>query len=202
MKKVLFTLIIVIYACSLFGQTQRFRELLSNSNDSVVPVKKVNYSLETGSMFYGGAMKGSSFYVAPSFNYAFSKKFSMEGGVMFMNNNYSFAANQVFGQPDTRLFSQPNKYEAVVFAKGNYQVNNRMTITGSLVKNFSDNAGMQNQPWNNNFQMMSMGMNYKLSDNITLGAGVRVMQGSGYYNPYQFGGSSPFQSSMFDNSPF
>lgn len=200
MKKVLFTLIIALYAFSAYSQTGRFRGF-NYGNDSIVPQNKVNYSLETGSMFYGGAMKGSTFYVAPSFTYAFSKKFSMQGGVMFMNNNYNFS-NQALGQPDTRLFSQPNKYETVVYAKGNYQVNNRLTISGSLVKNFADNAGMQNQAWNNSFQMMSMGMDYKLTDNMTIGAGVKVMQGSGYYNPYQFGGSSPFQSSMFDNSPF
>lgn len=201
MKKVLFTLIIALYACSAFSQTLRFRGF-NDGNDTIVPQNKVNYSLETGSMFYGGAMKGSTFYVAPSFTYAFSKKFSMQGGVMFMNNNYSYTANQVFGQPDTRLFSQPSKYETVVYAKGNYQVNNRLTFTGTVVKNFSDNSGMQNQSWNNNFQMMSMGMNYKLSDNITLGAGLRVMQGSGYYNPYQFGNSSPFYPSMFNNDTF
>lgn len=201
MKKVLFTLILALFALPAFSQAGRLRGL-NLQNDTVVPTNKVNYSLQTGSMFYGGAMSGSSFYVAPSFSYAFSKKFSMQGGVMFMNNNYSFSANKVFDQPDTRLFSQPSKYETIVYAKGNYQVNNKLSFTGTVVKNFTDNSGMQNQSWNNNFQMMSMGMNYKLSDNITLGAGVRVMQGSGYYNPYQFGGSSPFQSAMFDNDSF
>lgn len=196
MKKFLFALIAVIYACGIYGQGQRLK--LNLPEDSIVPVKKVNYSFQTGSMFYGGAMRGSTFYVAPSFSYAFSKKFSMEGGIMFMNNNYSYtAASQVFGQ-DTRLFSQPSKYETVVFARGNYQVNNKLTITGSLVKNFTDNTSMQNQAWNNSFQMMSMGMDYKLTPNITLGAGVRVVQGSGYNNPFQYNNmNSPF--SAFDN---
>jgi opacity protein-like surface antigen len=88
-----------------------------------------------------------------------------------------------------------------VYGKGDYKFNSRLTLTGSFIKNFSDqsNNTLQNRAWNNSFQMMSMGLNYKLSENVTIGAGFRFMQTDGYYyNPLLYH-TSPVNSDYFSN---
>ena len=87
-----------------------------------------------------------------------------------------------------------------MYGQGDYKFNDRLTITGSFVKNFGDQSGtLENRAWNNSFQMMSMGLHYKLSDNVTIGAGFRFMQtNGGYYNPYNYY-VSPVNSGYFNN---
>jgi hypothetical protein len=193
MKIIIISLCIACYAFGIYGQPNKMN--LQLEGDTIAPVKQLTYSLNTGSMFYSGSLKGSTFYIAPEFSYVFSKKFSMTGGVIFMNNNYNFSSgNQSQSGTETRLFAQPNKYEAIVYARGNYQVNSKLTISGTLIKNFNDQSSntLQNQAWNNSFQMMSMGLNYKLTPHMTIGAGVRFIQGNALNSPSMYNFNSPF----------
>src|SRR4030065_2647666 len=119
MKKLLFTLLLIPIFTIIYSQ-QAVDEIKKLENqDQEVPVKKLDYTMQTGSMFYAGSVKGSTFYFAPEFTYRVSPKFKLQGGVMLMNNNYNYSSgNFLMDQTDNRLFSQPSKYEAVVYAKG------------------------------------------------------------------------------------
>ena len=147
--------------------------------------KKVDYSFSTGTSFYSspGYASGSSFYLAPSFKLKLSPKFKVDAGLMLMQNRFSAnMPTSIFGEKSVVVKSGPS-YGGVVYASGDYQLNSKLTFSGSLVKSFSPDGSNYQMGLQNSFQMMSLGVKYKLSENISIGGGVRMIQSNGF-NPY------------------
>lgn len=185
MKK--FGFILLIIALSLQANAQlKVPEVLDKPQDQSIVQKKVDYSLSTGTSFFSspGYASGSSFYLAPEFKLKLSPKFVVDAGIMLMQNRFSFSnPTSLFGEKSVVVKSGPS-YDGVAYATGNYALNSRLTLSGSIVKSFSpDGNNYQNMSMNNSFQMMSFGVNYKLSEHMSISGGVRVIQSSGY-NPY------------------
>ncbi len=136
----------------------------------------------------GGFGNASSYYLAPRFSYQASERFRLTGGVVFSNSrtNASFA---VPGMEGTSLFSGPMQ-SMLVYASGQYMVNNRLMISGTAYKNIvpgMENGNGQNLFMQNmNYQGMSMSLDYRLTKGISLGA-------SFHYDNRPFGfGYSPY----------
>ena len=83
-------------------------------------------------------------------------------------------------------------YNLSVFAAASYRANDKLTLYGSGVKSLATHPmpPLMGYP----SDRLSFGANYKLGDNVTIGASVHIRQGGGYY------GGSPFQSPY--HSPF
>lgn len=198
MKRVLLSAALFIGFSCLYGQIDNQNNQKPVSVETPAPqdnIKKVEYSLNTGTSFSMGNYKSSSYYIAPQLTYQFSPKFKLNTGFVFINSSSMVPSNAMlnFGQQNSGILQQKTN-ETIVFAKGEYQLNNKLTITGSAMKNFNSpmNAKMQENAWRNSFQMMSMGFRYKISNNMTLGAEVKMVETNNlfnplYYNMYQFG---------------
>jgi hypothetical protein len=174
----------------------------TNSNNNTIeetPLKKVDYSLNTGTSFSTGAYSGSSYYIAPEMTYRFSPKFKVHTSIAFINSNISApsASYLNFGDNQSRLFDKKTN-QTVVYASGDYQINTRLMITGTVIKNFNSlgNSKQQNAGWNNSFQMMSLGMLYKITPNMTIGADFKMIQGDNLYN------NPLYYNSLQSTSPF
>lgn len=149
--------------------------------DGQVFKKKVDYSLNMGTSFFSsGYGRGSSYYVAPEFKLKLSPKFQMNAGIMVSQNKFAYSSPTSLSGNSVVINRGPVK-ESTVYASGIYTLNPKLTITGSLVKNFPGNN--ETSYWDNSFQMMSMGVKYKFTENITFGASMHMVQGS-IYNPY------------------
>jgi opacity protein-like surface antigen len=201
MKKALFSAVFIsLFAC-LNGQGLVQETNLTNQVDAnapLLPAKKVEYSLSTGTSFGMGTYSSSSYFIAPQMNYQISPKFKLNTGVVFVQSNLMLPNTSTLnlGQ-QSQMFEQKTS-ETLVFANGDYQVNNKLTITGSVVKNFNSPASskMQENGWRNSFQMMSMGFQYKITSNMSIGAEFKMVQSDNLYNPlhynmYQYGSVMP-----------
>ncbi len=185
MKKLI--VILIVFALSLQVNAQlKLPEGFDKSQNEPSVEKKVDYSLSTGTSFFSspGYASGSSFYLAPEFKLKLSPKFRVNAGIMLAQNRFNFSApTSLFGEKSVVVKSGPS-YDGVVYATGNYALNSRLTFSGSIVKSFTPGGNSsQDAAWRNSFQMMSLGVDYKLSEHVSIGGGIRMIQSNGF-NPY------------------
>jgi len=184
MKKLSFILILI---ASYLQVSAQFRHTagLDNQSNELTAEKKVDYTLSAGTTFISspGYAKGSVFYLAPEFKLKLSPKFSVDAGIMLMQNRLSYSTpSSIFGEQSVVVKSSPS-YDGMAYATGNYSFNSRLTLSGTLVKSFTPAGSYQDVGWKNSFQMMSFGVNYKITDNMSIGGGVHFIQSNGF-NPY------------------
>jgi hypothetical protein len=181
MKKIAF--LILLFALGIRGNAQLPvpTDEEKAAEDGKVFKKNIDYSFSMGTSFFSSHYgKGSLFYVAPGFNLKLSPKFQMDAGIIFSQNNISYSAPVGLSGTSVVVNQNPVR-ESTVYASGIYMLNPKLTFTGSLVKTFPDNN--ENSYWDNSFQMMSVGLKYKITGNITFGASMNMVQGN-IYNPY------------------
>ncbi len=184
MKTLSFILIVIALSLQVNAQP-KLPDGLDQSQSGPTFKKKVDYSLSTGTSFFTspGYASGSSFYLAPELKLKLSPKFKVEAGIMLMQNRFNLnTPTSIFGEQSVVVKPGPS-YGGVVYASGNYAPNSRLTLSGSLIKSFSPDGSNYQMGLQNSYQMMSLGVSYKLSEHISIGGGVHVMQFNGY-NPY------------------
>lgn len=154
-------------------------------------------SLQTGASFSSGFGGGSLFntYLAPSFSQALSKKFTLSAGAVISNTTYS-NLNLINKEGSLGKYSG-NMTNFTLYAAGAYQVNERLTVTGTAFKTI--NPAFNNRLNPNQLRMdaqgMSFGVGYKVSDNVHIGAEIRYQQGnSNFYYPMGIPGDNPYMN--------
>lgn len=175
-------------------------------NDSVPTdgqQQKVIKKLDTGVDVNMGYMVASNGYngpymsLTPHVNYPLNDRFWLSAGISAgFGSVYSPLMNPIEVSPQmlpmTRLF---------IYAQGNYQLSERMVVNGTVYKEVSEimvptrDASLTSTF---SYQGMSVGVNYKITKNISFGAQLHINSpsGSGYYSPYKYGnpGYVPFYS--------
>ncbi len=148
---------------------------INNENEITKP-KKFNFSLELGTSFSTGGY--SSQFASPMFNYDFSPRFTLSGGMMFANN--FIPTNSYFG-------AKGNFMQNYVFARGKYKLSEKFSLNGSV---FYETTSMMKrntndfpQP-NNNAKIMTFGAEYKFSKNLSIGIQFQTRENSNPYLPY------------------
>lgn len=176
---------------------------LGESNGLTAPLTTnppVNFDLQTGASFSTGYGGGSLFstYLAPSFSQNLGKKFTLSAGAVINNTTFN---NTAMWNQDGRLTPYSgNLTTFTLYTSGSYQVNDRLTLSGSAYKTINPafNARLNSESLRMEAQGMSFGFGYKVSENVHIGAEIRMQQGGrNLYSPYgsQFG--NPYQSGMF-----
>lgn len=153
-----------------------------------LPTEKIKFSLDAGTSFMYAPKfaSGTSFFVTPKFTYAITPKFHLNAGVMILKQNLYFPNGITTfneNQPQSVVIKNSSSVQGVLFAQGDYLLSDRLTLSGSVMKSLDNTNKLQNLPWNNSFQAMSMGVNYKISNTISVGAGVHVIQSNGSFYP-------------------
>jgi hypothetical protein len=160
----------------------------------------VKFNLQTGASFSTGYGGGSLFstYMAPSFSQNLGKKFTLSAGAVI--NNTTFNNTAIWNQDGQLNPYSGNLTTFTLYASGSYQVNEKLTLSGSAYKTINPafNARLNPENLQMEAQGMSFGVGYKVGENMHIGAEIRMQQGgSNLYSPYgrQFG--NPYQSGMF-----
>ncbi|MHC1774694.1 MAG: hypothetical protein AB9834_04695 [Lentimicrobium sp.] len=158
------------------------------------------FNLQTGASFSTGYGGGSLFstYLAPSFSQNLGKKFTLSAGAVI--NNTTFNNTAMWNQDGGLTPYSGNMTTFTLYASGSYQVNDRLTLSGSAYKTINPafNARLNPESLRMEAQGMSFGVGYKVGENMHIGAEIRMQQGgNNYYSPYgsQFG--NPYPSTMF-----
>jgi len=181
----------------------------NNTNDSYVLEKdslkakdKIFYNFEMGvGMDNNGNF--STFY-KPSLSYQISPKFTINTGLMYVNssaNNFPIISDYSY-----HAFSG-NIAQYYAFVEGEYQLNDKLIIGGSIFYDFVsfDNFnGLQNNTTRNALDNIGYSANfkYKLTKNISIEGEFRV---GGNNNPFNNHSYSPFDNQFhpnYGNSPF
>jgi hypothetical protein len=157
---------------------------------------KISSGVQLGTYFNSFSGYGSSFttYVSPHISYAFNSRFRINAGVTILNSSlYGVKPWYSMNQESTL---NGNFTNALIFVSGDYLVNDRLKVSGTLFKEFNLlNSVAGNNPYNrDNAQGAFMKVDYKVFENFHIEAGFGYSKGvdpySGYFgNPYSY---SPF----------
>lgn len=186
MKKAITNIALSVIPALMFSQ--EFKPMPSSNlrND------RISIRTTTGvNMFNSSWARGSNYYVMPSLTYRLSPKLTITSGIGYSRNQFSSPGEQ-------RSLYNGNLF--TVHASAFYKVNERLSVYGSVYKTMDNapNAMMNPQAVNFNSQGTSMGLIYKVTDNIHMGIEFRQRSGnpfmSPYSNPYPY--ASPFTSPM------
>ncbi len=170
----------------------------------------LNYDLRLGTSFSTG-FGGSSFFmhsIAPSINWAASERFTIQAGTVFSSVSFSGIQQNTmihgFDNSYEQSFLQDNFYSNLTYALGFYRINENLTFMGGAYfesSNLGQHLQMNQKAFDLNAKGMIMGFDYRISNNMRIGAEFNFRSGHSpsfyQFSPY----SSPgfYRSSPFDN---
>ena len=166
-----------------FGPAQPMRPVTGGT----LGLQPVQFNLQTGASFSSGFGGGSLFntFVAPSFSQPIGKKLTLSAGAVIGNSTFTNApminSEGQFGPVSGNLTT------FTIFTSGAYQVNDRLTVSGSAYKTINPafNSRMNPENLRMEAQGMSVGVGYRIGDNMHIGAEFRMNQGDrNFYQPY------------------
>ncbi len=160
-------------------------------NSPLFKNKRLGFSMEMGAGVSGSKYGiGSYTYFSPFLNYRVSPRFRLDFGASYIQGFNNFKTNDLYG------FGSNQSYLSL-FARGNYLVSDKLLISGTVYKTF-DLTKPQNSDLNNQKRSLEnygiiVGAEYKITENLTIGAQVNFSdRNSGYYN-------NPFYPCGFSN---
>ena len=145
---------------------------------------KIQYQFSTGAQF---SRFGSATYFQPSILFPVTKRFST-----FANVNFIYSYGSTFGRrlSDSEFIgvnSNQEQLHSLVQVGGNYIVNEKLNLTGSVWRDFSKQTAFKNMPINvfspGGTQGMQLRANYKVTNNLSVSGGFRYSNGNNFYNP-------------------
>ena len=196
--------VLVMMAGSLRAQDSFNPGLYQASNPAASTFNKnfqpVQFNLQTGALFNTGIAGGSLFstYIAPSFNQPLGKKFTLTAGAVVSNTTY----RNLF-LPDQEGTFNPhsgNMSTFTLYTGGSYQVNDRLTVSGSAYKTINPafNERLQPDRLRMESQGVSFGLGYKVGDNLHIGGEIRLQQGNNnFYTPMGYPGNGLMNNGFY-----
>ena len=157
--------------------------------------QKFHYSLNLGTGVFAGSKYYSGAYtsISPNFSYLVTPKLNIEAG-------FSLVSGYNSGAPTSPVLSKTNSFQKTnqlfVYASGQYLLSDKLTLTSSVYKTLNSNSSPQMNPYFLDYKGANIGLNYKISDHVNLGAEFRYSN-NGYNNSFmnqnEMGFNSPFQ---------
>jgi hypothetical protein len=158
--------------------------------DEIKPFRKklhTGFSVNSGYTVTSKGQGGPFLSLSPHVTYPVSQRFYLNAGIsagfgnMYMPSFITGEESQML--PMTQMF---------IYASGNYIVNNKLTVSGSAYKRIVDvknpNGSVQPKTSIDN-QGLSIGFNYKITENISFDAHIHFNSPSNYnsfYSPYGY----------------
>lgn len=147
--------------------------------------KKVGFSLSAGTMV---SNYGMASYLAPSMYYRLNSKFSLFTGVTYINSNFSPYRTDGLQPMATKHY--------LMNVGGTYHVSDKLLLSGSVWRDFSNLAGNFNERTNLRQPARygtEFNATYKVNDVLTIHGGIRTSTGG---NPYNQGYNSFYNPGM------
>jgi hypothetical protein len=178
-----------------------FHNQTIKKNSSLLNYKRMSFSVDAGFGFGGNKYySGGYTYISPYLSYLVTPRFTLDvGGILQQGiNGFNNTEFNSFGGKSTNL---------LLFARGNYLVSDRLIISGSIYKTFTNNKITNSEFLGNKKSLdnygISVGMDYKISEHMTIGAQVNFSNGND--NPFYQSQYSPyggFQSGFGQHHPY
>lgn len=174
-------------SCNTINKT--ISKTLPKSDIAIKNGQKLHYSINFGAGYASGL--GSFTNISPSLNYQFSPKLNFQiGGIFFSGLNNSSKITPSGMQSAT--VQNPSSY--FIYTNGQYLLTNKLTVSGSFYKTINPNNTPKINPYFLDYKGMNLGLNYKLTQNINIGAQFHFSNGyNNLFNQYDTG-NSPFSN--------
>jgi predicted porin len=159
--------------------------LSSSKNVSLLSPKRMSFKLDLGVGYVGGSNSGMYTYLAPYLRYSLTPKLKLDVGGILCDGISGMSGSY-------------NSTSFLLFAKGNYLLTDKLTVSGTAYKTFYPNTSLYSESINKNSTDnygFSLGMDYKITKNLSFGA--QVIMAKGYNNNNLF----QSQPSLFGGFP-
>jgi hypothetical protein len=192
MKRLIYIVLVFFVTSSVIAQDLDEIVLSDTAvfQNDVKPIRKklhTGFNVNTGYMVTSKGKGGPYMSLSPHIIYPVTDKFYLNAGISAGFGNmylpYYITGEESQMLPMTQMF---------IHASGNYVVNNKLTVSGSAYKRIVDvkNPNSSLQPSTSiDYQGLSVGFNYKITDNISFGAQIHFNSPSNYnslYSPYGY----------------
>ena len=173
---------LVFYAFNSYCQDDYVRE-----KDSVKVQDKIHYNFTMGAGFGYSSNAGDFFstYYSPSISYSVSPRFSVRGGVTYVNsmaNNYPLLTD--FGY--TSFNGSISQYYSYV--EGIYSVNERLNVGGSIFYDFTNYNDINGINYSNTNALSNLGgsgfFQYKINEGMSVIGEIRINDRNPYGNRF------------------
>lgn len=153
-----------------------------------LPVRKIDHSfknraninLMAGTSFWSVGKRNNGFisYLRPEIDYSIAPRFHVISGIVIVNHQIPG-----YKENDPLILSHPPGNRIFMYAEGEYLVNEKLSVFGSVAKEITSYKPHVMNPavYNMDYHNASVGINYRITDNFNFGAHVNVREG---YNPY------------------
>jgi hypothetical protein len=201
MLKSLFTLTLALVVAGLTAQEKDETPVIDINKTTIdtTPLirkqelpKKFDFDLSAGTsfMYSKDFGSGTSTYIAPGLKYRFTPRLHLNVGVMFLNSNIVYNRYMPFYSEPSVVFRTKPVNKILAYASADYLLSDRLTVSGSVVRDLSGSQGYgaNTTP---SIQAMSLRMDYKLTKNISVGAGMHMSQGGYFGSPGSNFGYNP-----------
>jgi hypothetical protein len=162
---------------------------VQNNNFNAASSDKMHLSFETGVSFFSfGKQSAFENWYAPALTYNLTPKFQLTAGAIALYSKSTFQTG--LNNEGINTFPQSTGAgQYFVFAQGSYLLNSKLTLSGTILKEVSNN---QMNP--NALSISHVDASYKISDAFSISAGCTVAKG---YNSSLMGGCSGFNIPTF-----
>lgn len=168
--------------------------------------KKFKAGIEAGTVFGTGFGNGGYFgtYVSPHISYPLQPRINISTGIMISNyfgGNYLNPSVEGFNS-----YPSGNVLHTLIYVGGSYNLNERLTLSGTVYKEFSllNNESEISEQNNFDYKGFIMGIDYKVGKNMYIRGEIEISDSPYRRQMYQstFPGSGFGTSSFYQPSPF
>ncbi len=151
------------------------------SRDETPKLKeRFDTDLQVGTSFtYSpGNFYGPSYFISPGISYRVTPRFFLSSGVALQHSTLY----PIYQQDESSQKMLPMT-QAYIYARGSYFVSPRFVVNGTAYKSMMDAPRLtkNGRAVNYNYQGMSVGFQYKVSDSFSFGLQMNMQ--NGYYEP-------------------
>ncbi|MCD4697635.1 MAG: hypothetical protein K8S16_15520 [Bacteroidales bacterium] len=167
--------------------------------------KKIQLNVSFGTTFATSFGSGNYFgaFISPHISYPLSNRFTLRTGGIF-TNSFSNSIYETYPARHTNYyFGSLNR--SFIYAEGAYQLNENITLTGTVYKELDLTRNPGSKANENQFDNsgLIMGVDYKLGKNVFIRGQIEISNGtSPYYSPFDYpqnqSAASSFQRSLMD----
>jgi hypothetical protein len=210
--KILFSTLFLLLLLSGESQAQSafkndtltsFNTQTIQKNNSLLNYKRMSFSVDVGFGFAASKYNSGAYtYISPYLSYLVTPRFKLDVGGILQQGFSGFNNSELNG-----FGVGNNGTNALLFVRGNYLVTDRLIVSGSVYKTFTNNNTLNTEfPGKKNSldnYGLNIGAEYKITENLSIGAQVNFSNGNNYpfynFGAYPFGG---MESNFSRNHPF
>ncbi|HOY30505.1 MAG TPA: hypothetical protein PKW80_01375 [Bacteroidales bacterium] len=150
------------------------------NSSSLLKYKRLGVSMEMGVGVNGSKYGAGAYtYMSPFLSYSVSPKFRLDVGASYIQGFNNSGKNEFYFGKNPSCLS--------VFARGNYLVSDKLLVSGAVYKTFDLNqpqtSDLNSQKRSLNNYGIMVGAEYKITENLTIGAQLNFSDRNTNYNP-------------------